>query len=82
MSGFRIIRYSNVLITEFIQGTLGRACSDLPDDVEFVGVVPPSAQDVMTSHVRFLLRSDEWEPVLDGTMHPEITPTYTSEDQS
>ena len=78
MRGFRIARVSNAVLTLFILGDLDRSYSDLPHDVEVVGIVPPSAHDVQTACVSFLLTSEEWEPTPEGAVHQQITPVYRS----
>ena len=76
MSGFRIMRCSTELVTQFVQGECQPADTDLPEDAEVVGVLPQTIPDTPPWCVFFILKSDEWEPVPEGCCYEEITPTY------
>lgn len=78
MSGFRLMKVSNALLTEFLQGRCNPARCTLPDDAKVVGVIPNAIPRM--PHVSFRMESDEWEPPPDGEAPAEITPTYTHMD--
>lgn len=81
MSGFRIMRVSREVVTEFLQGRCRPASCDLPEDAEVIGAVPQSIDYAPPHYVSFLLRSDEWEPTREGERYPEIVPEYTHLDE-
>jgi hypothetical protein len=76
MSGLRIVEVTNVFFAEVLGGCERPFTTDLPADVEVVGIIE-SDMCKRNQTFQIICRSAEWDQPTEGAAIPVIMPTMT-----